>query len=133
MYVLPAIPIPRQLEEKIAPMRQTEVFHKLLRPSRMELHITLKAPQIISNAQKDAWVDAAQATCEQFSSVELEITSLGFLTSTVLALYIESKSLMELHDALAKALEQYNSPARGLHEGKQYQPHLRSGGPSAGR
>lgn len=127
MYVLAAIPIQRTLAAKIAPLQCHKAFTKSLQPSRMELHVTLKAPQDISDDLKNKWMEAAQMAYANFSSVELKITGLDFITTTVLALYIDPKPLVPLHNALTSALQPYNSPADGLHEGERYQPHITIG------
>lgn len=127
MYALIAIPIPRHLQEQIEPLRAEPVFQKLLRPSRIELHITLKAPQQIADLNKDTWLNSARKACKGFSAIDLNITGLNFITTTVLALDVDPAALLPLHQSVTEHLEKYNDGAYTLHEGERFRPHITIG------
>ncbi len=127
MFVFPGVPINRELTNLIAPLVLHPEFEKRLRSTRMELHITLKAPQDIADEARSEWVMAAKQAMAGARMAKFTITGLGFITTSTLALYIDPRPLLPLHNGLVTALKPYSDSASALHEGEQYQPHITIG------
>lgn len=125
MRVFVAIPVESQLDAKINPLHTHKLFAANMRPSHIEPHITLKAPQEVSDIKP--WAFAARGAISAWHPAQVRPTKVDFITPHTLALFLEPTPLAGLESALAGALAAYNTPDIELHEGSGYHPHVTIG------
>jgi 2'-5' RNA ligase len=122
MRVFVGLPAPPEFARKIEKIHQSQ--YPMLRLSRLEFHITLKAPQEVQNL--DEWVKAAFAACINFSAPKITIEKV-FINPFNLCLEVRKQPLVDLQDSLVRALKPYNSPGITLHEKETFIPHITIG------
>jgi 2'-5' RNA ligase len=124
MRVFVGIPL-SEIESIRDRLHQHALIQECLRPSRLEGHITLKAPQTIADT-KD-WVKAVKAAVAGFETFDVTLTNTLFITPFTLALAVSAPvALYRLCHHLASELAPYNSEPP-THEGEDFLPHLTIG------
>ncbi|HSX41033.1 MAG TPA: 2'-5' RNA ligase family protein [Candidatus Saccharimonadales bacterium] len=124
MRVFIAIPVANQLNSKIEVFHAQPLFQQNMRPSHVEPHITLKAPQIVDDVQQ--WMATATEAIRGHAPLSIKGIKIDFITPHTLALFLEPDPLQDLQRSLATALAAYNSAGIDRHE-VNFHPHVTIG------
>jgi 2'-5' RNA ligase len=127
MRVFVAIPLSKELGGVVEQIARMPLFREYLRLSRIEPHITLKAPQVIPSDAINTWKNTAAGTIQCDPPQRLNLKELFFITPTTLCLRIESTTLHHLLSLLTKNLGKYDTPDIIAHEGVNFIPHITIG------
>lgn len=121
------IPLLHEYGESFIRLSFCPEFKRCLRLSHIEPHITLKAPQEVSEEELPQWRDAASQIVSRFDEKTIKVDGSFFITPFTLALEAESKPLCSLHLDLVSGLRRFNSPGILSHEGEDFVSHITVG------
>jgi 2'-5' RNA ligase len=125
MRVLVGIPVEDVVAEPLQELADSTLFKNSMRLSRMEPHITLKAPQEVDNISE--WQQKAMRACRDAKRSSVQATSIGFLTPFTFCIFLKCPELHALQYKVADALTQYNHPDVGLYEKELFNAHITLG------
>lgn len=118
MIVLIGLPLQRKYDAEMRRLQDNPLFPKVLRPSRLELHVTLKAPQEIDDAA--IWIDEVSQKLKGATAATAKVTRIDFINSTSLVVFLDHQDLQRLHDPLIGDTPEF-------YEGEGFDPHITIG------
>lgn len=127
MRVFIGVPLLHQYGDSFLKLSFCDAFKSNLRLSYIEPHLTLKAPQEISEDHLPRWKQMVRDAVSSFNPIDIQVDSSFFITPVTLVLRAQTKPLCPIHLNLVKALEDFDSSGIIYHEGNDYIAHVTVG------
>jgi 2'-5' RNA ligase len=101
---------------------QIDTFRAEWSPPALPAHITVKAPNSLSDAQH--WIPQVQAFCKSTAPVSVRLDGIGQFSSSVVYWRVVSGGVVALHQSLLAIINPPLAERTAFFEGPAYIPHL---------